>query len=180
MTLLHAPRRVYLGLGSNLGRRWSYLAKAVFALRSLDRSLECSSIYESAPQGGPDGQGPYLNCVVCLQSDLDAFDLLEFCQGLEADAKRIRDERWGPRTLDVDILFIEDEEIESETLKVPHPEIDNRSFVLAPLEELGANFVPSDWRAILSKEGSERVALRPVGELVRSPISDRRVRNGAA
>jgi len=113
---------------------------------------------------------------VALQSDLDAREILEFCQQIENRAKRVREIRWGPRTLDVDILFIEGEQIDSEELKVPHPEIFNRSFVLAPLVELGASFVPKDWKIAGEEAQTGIPALRAVGELVRSPISDRGAR----
>ena len=96
-------RTVYLGLGSNLGNRLEYLQLAVSNLPDVSK---VSPVYETAPVGGPD-QGPYLNCVVQLKTELTGQDLLAECQKQEKLADRIRKERWGPRTLDVDLLWID-------------------------------------------------------------------------
>jgi len=132
-------RTVYLGLGSNLGNRWGYLKRAVSHLPDVK---EVSPVYETAPVGGPD-QDPYLNCVVQLNTDLTGRRLLEECQNQERSANRVRQERWGPRTLDVDLLWIEGEKIEEEDLIVPHPRITERGFVLIPLKDLDPALVGS-------------------------------------
>ena len=95
-----------------------------------------SPVYETAPVGGPDGQGAYLNCVVALESDREPLDLLAVANRLEDAAGRVRLERFGPRTLDVDILMIEGVSSEDPNLTIPHPRMFERAFVLAPLEEL--------------------------------------------
>lgn len=138
--------RVFLGLGSNLGDRAGFIASALEGLRRLDPDLECSPVYETAPVGGPLGQGPYLNCVVSLETDLAPHALLAATRDLEARAGRTRAERWGARTLDVDVLLIGDELIEDDELVVPHPRMRERAFVLAPLEDLDPARVPVDWR----------------------------------
>mgnify|MGYP001302351041 FL=1 len=132
-------RTVYLGLGSNLGNRWVYLKQAVCNLPDVQ---EVSPIYETAPVGGPD-QDSYLNCVVQLNTDLTGRRLLEKCQEQERFADRVREERWGPRTLDVDLLWIEGETIEDPDLIVPHPRMKERGFVLIPLRDLDSTLVDS-------------------------------------
>ena len=101
-----------------------------------------SPVYETAPMGGPPGQGPYLNAVVELRTRLGARQLLEVCQGLEDAAGRVRAERFGPRTLDVDVLLVGDEEVDDDDLTVPHPRMWERAFVLVPLADLAPDLVP--------------------------------------
>lgn len=141
--------RAYLGLGSNLGDRWAYLRLGVGALARLDPALVVSPVYETAPVGGPTGQGAYLNVVARIDADLSALELLAFAHEIESEAGRERRERWGPRTLDVDIVAIEGEAIDEEDLVVPHPRMAERAFVLAPLEDVAPDEVPGDWRARL-------------------------------
>ena len=133
--------RAFLGLGSNLGDREAQLRRAVDALPDV---VALSDVYETAPVGGPE-QGPYLNLVVELDTDLDARGLLAVAQRLEADAGRVRDERWGPRTLDVDVLWIAAGPVDEPDLQVPHPRMWQRRFVLEPLAELAPELLPDDW-----------------------------------
>ena len=100
-------RRAFLGLGSNLGERLTYLRAAVQAMPDLVR---VSSLYETDPIGGPE-QGAFLNCVVELDTDKTPRELLELCRVLEAAAERVRVERWGPRTLDVDVVYVDGETV---------------------------------------------------------------------
>lgn len=136
--------RAFLGLGSNLGDRETTLREAVATLGPSVRRV--SSVYETEPVGGPE-QGPYLNLVVELDTALPPRSLLGLCQRLEAAAGRVRAERWGPRTLDVDILWIDGVESDAEDLTLPHPRIWDRAFVLAPLAELAPDVVPPGWEA---------------------------------
>jgi 2-amino-4-hydroxy-6-hydroxymethyldihydropteridine diphosphokinase len=131
--------RAFLGLGSNLGDRLAHLRAAVDGLRDV---VAVSSVYETAPIGGPDDQGPYLNLVVELDTPLDPWGLLTVCQQAEADAGRVREVRWGPRTLDVDVLWVDGEIVDEPDLQVPHPRMWERRFVLAPLAELAPDLVP--------------------------------------
>lgn len=135
-------RRAFLGLGSNLGDRQRFLCEAVDA---LDGVVAVSRVYESEPVGGPPGQSPYLNLVVELRTELSPRQLLGLCHRLEAAAGRVRGERWGPRTLDVDILLIEGVEMSEPGLTVPHPRMHERRFVMAPLSELASDLVAPDW-----------------------------------
>jgi 2-amino-4-hydroxy-6-hydroxymethyldihydropteridine diphosphokinase len=135
--------RVFLALGSNLGDREGQLATAADTLRPLGL-VAASPLYETDPVGGPDGQGPYLNQVVELDTELAPRALLAVCHRLEAAAGRVRAERWGPRTLDVDILWIEGVEVREPDLEVPHPRMYDRRFVLAPLRDLAPDLVSED------------------------------------
>jgi 2-amino-4-hydroxy-6-hydroxymethyldihydropteridine diphosphokinase len=130
-------RRVFLGLGSNLGERETHLRGAVAALEGV---VAVSGLYETDPVGGPD-QGAFLNIVVELETDLDAQDLLGECRRLETEASRVREVRWGPRTLDVDVLWIDGETVSEPDLEVPHPRMRDRAFVMVPLGELAPDLV---------------------------------------
>lgn len=130
--------RVFLGLGSNLGDRATLLRQAVDSLPDV---VAESTVYETEPVGGPGNQGPYLNMVVELDTQLSARRLLEVCHRLQAAAGRVQAERWGPRTLDVDILWIEGVTVDEPDLQVPHPRMLERRFVLAPLAELAPDLV---------------------------------------
>lgn len=134
--------RAFLGLGSNLGERETLLRQAVASLHGVAR---VSPLYETDPVGGPAGQGPYLNLVVELDTDLSPRDLLGVCHRLEAAADRVRAERWGPRTLDVDVLWHEGGPVDEPDLVVPHPRMWSRRFVMAPFADLAPDLVPENW-----------------------------------
>jgi 2-amino-4-hydroxy-6-hydroxymethyldihydropteridine diphosphokinase len=134
-------RRAFIGLGSNLGDRRALLADAVAGLRRGGDVVAVSPLYETDPVGGPAGQGPYLNLVVELATTDPPRRLLERCRELEAAAGRVRAARWGPRTLDADVLSVEGETVEEEDLTVPHPRMWERRFVLAPLADLAPDLV---------------------------------------
>ena len=125
--------RAFVALGSNLGDRRRHLGRALAGLPGV---VAVSPLYETDPVGGPEGQPPYLNAVVELDTDLGPRDLLEVGQRLEAEAGRVRTERWGPRTLDVDVLLVGDLVVDEPDLQVPHPRLWDRSFVLVPLHDL--------------------------------------------
>lgn len=135
-------RRAFVALGSNLGDRESYLRGA---LAELGTVVAESQVYETAPVGGPDDQGPYLNMVVEVETTLDPFALLRRCQRIEAEAMRQRVVRWGPRTLDVDIVLYEGVTTQSDELTLPHPRFTERRFVLAPLAEIAPELCPEGW-----------------------------------
>jgi 2-amino-4-hydroxy-6-hydroxymethyldihydropteridine diphosphokinase len=160
-----ASRRAWLGLGSNLGDRLEYLRAAVARLRELDPSLSVSPLYETEPVGGPAGQGAYLNCVVRLRTKLDPHELLDFAHRLEEGALRERAVRFGPRTLDVDLLLVEGVGLAGEALTLPHPRMWERAFVLAPLEDLDPALVPPGWRQQLGGADAVDAQVRRVGTL---------------
>ena len=132
--------RAFLGLGSNLGDRRAHLRRAVDQLRAGSRSpvTAVSRLYETEPVGGPAEQGPYLNVVVQLAvaPDADPYRLLDECHRLEAAAGRVRSVRWGPRSLDADVVWIDGVVLEDPELTIPHPRWRERRFVMAPLGEL--------------------------------------------
>jgi dihydroneopterin aldolase/2-amino-4-hydroxy-6-hydroxymethyldihydropteridine diphosphokinase len=138
-----ARHRAIVALGSNLGDRAAYLR---FGLERLSNVVSQSQVFETDPVGGPDNQGPYLNMVAVVDTDLDPFAMLRRLLQIESEAHRVRVERWGPRTLDLDLLFYDDYTIESEELTVPHPRFAERRFVLEPLSEVAVEFCPSHWR----------------------------------
>lgn len=133
-------RRAFLGLGSNMGERRRYLRDAVDAIP--DR-VRVSSVYETEPVGGPE-QEPYFNVVVEMATELDARELLELCRTLETAADRVRKERWGPRTLDVDVLWVDGVTVDEPDLIVPHPRMFDRAFVMVPLAELAPD-IANEW-----------------------------------
>ena len=131
--------RVYLSLGSNMGDRQGYLQKAVKALNDLPET-EVSSCYETAAWGLTD-QADFLNLALALETKLPVETLLRSCQQIEKDLDRVRHEHWGPRTVDIDILLYGQEIWETEHLKVPHPYMSQRAFVLVPLVEIADDLV---------------------------------------
>jgi 2-amino-4-hydroxy-6-hydroxymethyldihydropteridine diphosphokinase len=133
--------RAFLGLGSNLGDRRATLRRAVGDLVEL---VAVSPVYETEPVGGPD-QGAFLNIVVELDTRRSPHELLELCQQLERDAGRVRAERWGPRTLDVDVLWIDGVTVAEPELTVPHPRLLERNFVMRPLLDLDPTFMVAGW-----------------------------------
>jgi 2-amino-4-hydroxy-6-hydroxymethyldihydropteridine diphosphokinase len=135
--------RAFLGLGSNLGDRATYLRRAVDGLRERDRVVAVSPVYATGPVGGPD-QDEFLNLVVELDTQRSAQELLELCLALEEEADRVRTERWGPRTLDVDVLWLEGVTLDAPDLQVSHPRMRERRFVLAPLADLAPELVSAE------------------------------------
>jgi 2-amino-4-hydroxy-6-hydroxymethyldihydropteridine diphosphokinase len=145
--------RALLALGSNLGDRWANLGGAVAGLPDV---VAVSRVYETAPVGGPD-QGPYLNCVVRLETDLDARALLDAAQERERIALRVSSVRWGPRTLDVDVLWVDGQTVSEPDLEVPHPSMFERAFVLVPLGDVAPDLV--------GEVSDDQGAVAPVGSL---------------
>ena len=133
----------YLGLGSNLGDRLQYLQEARSRLAALPGVVVSASscLYQSEALGGPPGQPPYLNAVVVVQTALGPVALLDGCKVIELQLGRQRIERWGARTLDIDLLLFGTLQIDSDLLSVPHPRMLERSFVLLPLAELAPTLV---------------------------------------
>ena len=133
--------RAFLGLGSNVGDRARFLRDAIATLGESVRAV--SDVYETEPMGGP-AQGPYLNVVVELDTEMSPRGLLGLCHRLEGAADRVRTVRWGPRTLDVDVLWMDGVELSGPDLEIPHPRMWRRRFVLAPLAELAPDLVDAD------------------------------------
>jgi len=141
-----ANRLVYIGLGANLAQPVQQLERAVIALQGIKDTtlIQVSSFYGSKPMG-PQDQPDYVNAVAALSTRLSAEELLTELQDIELEQGRQRkDERWGPRTLDLDILLFGDESIQTERLTVPHYGMKTREFVLYPLAELNSALVLPD------------------------------------
>ncbi|MBB6455271.1 2-amino-4-hydroxy-6-hydroxymethyldihydropteridine diphosphokinase [Salirhabdus euzebyi] len=132
--------KAYIALGSNIEPREQYLGDAIKKLNEhhLINVTEKSSIYETEPVGYEDQQS-FLNMVVQLETSLEPFELLYYCQQIESNLGRKRVVRWGPRTVDLDIIVYNQENIDTEKLKIPHPRMLERAFVLVPLEELASS-----------------------------------------
>ena len=130
--------KAVLGLGSNLGNREEILAEAITRLENLEatRLLALSNLYETAPFDVPSPQGDYLNCCVLLETAPPPDALLERCLDIAAQLGRVRKERHGARTIDIDLLLCEGFSSTSQTLTVPHPGILKRAFVMVPLSDL--------------------------------------------
>ena len=137
-------RRAFIGLGSNLGDRLAALRRGVARLEADGDVTAVSPLYETEPVGGPEDQGAFLNIVVELTTTDSPRELLARCQALEEAAHRVRTVRFGPRTLDADVLLVGDLVVDEPDLVVPHPRMWERRFVLAPLADLAPDLVPAE------------------------------------
>jgi 2-amino-4-hydroxy-6-hydroxymethyldihydropteridine diphosphokinase len=131
----------YIGIGTNLGDRFEHARNALASLASLGSIARRSSFYRTQPVGKTD-QPWFLNAVVALETSLPPQDLLAGLQSIERAMGRVRAQRWGPRTIDLDLLFYDQLEIDEPNLRVPHPNFHERAFVLVPLAEIDARFAP--------------------------------------
>ena len=155
---------VHLGLGSNLGDRKEYLSMAYNQLRSEAlREFRASSIYESEPLLKMP-QPKYLNMVVCGLTIFSPQELLKKCQQIEISLGRVHRERWGCREIDIDILSYGSRIIDNDDLVIPHPEIQNRSFVLMPMLELSPEWLHPE-TGITIKELWENWLLKHEGQV---------------
>jgi 2-amino-4-hydroxy-6-hydroxymethyldihydropteridine diphosphokinase len=153
---------VYIGLGSNMRSPRQQIKSAIKSIGKIasTRVLKASSLYKSKPVG-PQNQNDYINAVVKVETELMPLELLDCMQNIENQYGRIREERWGPRILDLDILMFGKEIIQDHKLTIPHSEIENRSFVLVPLAEIDSNcLIPgkgmiSDLLAVIDQEDLE-------------------------
>lgn len=133
--------KAYLLLGSNEGNRLQWLDSAIQILKeNCGVIVSISSIYETAAWGLEDQPG-FLNMAICIQTELSPTELLKEINNIETDLGRQRTIKWGQRTLDIDILFYNDHIIQKPNLTIPHPEIANRRFALAPLNDIAADLV---------------------------------------
>ena len=132
------PHRVYIGLGSNLGDRKANIREAEERLSKLPdtRILKASSLYESEPLG--DAKTWFVNSVLEIETEFEPDELLKRTRAIEASMgrKRVKGKRWGSRIIDLDILLFDNQTVSKRTLKIPHPEMHKRRFVLLPLSEL--------------------------------------------
>jgi len=144
--------RVYIALGSNLAKPVDQVNCALEALAHMPRTklVVCSAFYRSKPLG-PQNQPDFLNAVVALDTELPPEELLDCTQAIEQNQGRVRKlERWGPRTLDLDMLLYGDRVINTERLTVPHYDMKNREFMLYPLADLAPDLVFPDGETLQS------------------------------
>ena len=132
--------QAYLGLGSNIGDRKQQLLKAIDLIGNIKgiKVTKQSSIYETAPIGYTD-QPNFLNLCLEIETELSPQQLLKHCLDIEQQLHRVREIRWGPRTLDIDILLYSDNIIETDNLSIPHPRMQERAFVLIPLNDIASD-----------------------------------------
>ncbi len=164
------PVIAYLGLGANLGDPEAQLQEALKRLNQAEEVevSRVSTFYRNPPLG-PANQPWYINAVARVRTRLGPEELLRLVQQIEADMGRVRGERWGPRVIDLDLLLYNGEVIFTPDLVVPHPEMQHRGFVLAPLAEIA----PRAWHPVLHKsaadllaelDGADRTALQPLAQ----------------
>lgn len=154
--------RIVVGFGSNLGDRAArILGGLAGCARHGLRLTDFSRVYESAPEGGPAGQGNYLNAVGVFESGLDAAVLLRILQIVEADEGRVRGERNAPRTLDLDLLLAGEERRDDPNLTLPHPRLMERLFVLFPLADVLADARIPGANCTVAQALEARVAATP-------------------
>ena len=159
--------KVFISIGSNLGNRAENCAKAIGLLsaKGTVAVIRRSSLYETRPWGKT-GQGSFVNCVVEVDTGLPPGKLLGLLKGVESEMGRAPGERWGPRTIDLDIIFYGSRVLSEKDLEIPHPLMHERAFVLAPLAELAPGFVHPALKKTVSeilaslgdKEGVKRLA----------------------
>lgn len=154
--------RYAIALGSNLGDRMGNLGSALGRLAELLTVVAKSGIYESEPVGGPE-QCAFLNAVVLVDTVLEPEDTLTLCLAIEAAGGRVRGERWGPRTIDLDIVAWDGGSHSSANLEIPHPRAHERAFVLVPLVEVWPEVVLADGRTAV-----ESIIGQDTGGIVRT------------
>ncbi|RWZ51279.1 2-amino-4-hydroxy-6-hydroxymethyldihydropteridine diphosphokinase [Halobacillus fulvus] len=135
-------KRAFIALGSNLDTREQFLSEAIGHLERHPeiQIVQKSSVYETAPVGYTD-QSDFLNMVALIRTSLSPAALLDYCQSIEADLGRKRVVKWGPRTIDLDILLYDDESVEEEHLTIPHPHMHERAFVMVPLADVDPDVI---------------------------------------
>ena len=155
----------YIALGGNLGDRRAHLDQALAELRGRPgvEVVRASSVYETAPVGGPPGQGPYLNAVAELRTDLEPDALLRTLLDVESGLGRVRTEKDGPRTIDLDLLLYGDVVSDAPHLTLPHPRMHQRLFVLQPLAEIAPGVVHPLLRRTAAELLADLLGVRPVG-----------------
>lgn len=145
-------QKVYLGLGSNKGERISFIEKAVAEIESLPGTeiFIKSDIYETEPWGNTE-QDDYLNTVIGIRTEIAAEDLLFELKRIEKQIGRMGNKKWSEREIDIDILFYGNEIIENENMTVPHGQIENRRFVLVPMNEIAPDHIHPVFKKSISE-----------------------------
>ncbi|MFO7952803.1 MAG: 2-amino-4-hydroxy-6-hydroxymethyldihydropteridine diphosphokinase [Bacillota bacterium] len=145
-------KSAYIGLGSNLGDRLSHLKQSMLLLLNDPNTklVSCSCVYETEPVGGP-AQNRFLNACILIKTNLTPIILLQNMLEIENELKRVRKERWGPRTIDLDLLIYENLTMNTPFLRLPHPRLTKRDFVLVPLADIAPDLkIPAQEKNIKS------------------------------
>lgn len=145
-------KKVYISMGSNIGNKKENLDRAVEILKEKLKITRISSYYETEPVGYKE-QDWFINIVLEALTDISPHELLEFCQGIEKEMKRVKTIRFGPRIIDVDILLYEGFESDEEDLTIPHPRMKERAFVMHPLNEIAPELI---------------IGGEPIGEIIKN------------
>lgn len=145
-------KKVYISMGSNIGNKKENLDRAVEILKEKLKITRISSYYETEPVGYKE-QDWFINIVLEALTDISPHELLEFCQGIEKEMKRVKTIRFGPRIIDVDILLYEGFESDEEELTIPHPRMKERAFVMHPLNEIAPELI---------------IGGEPIGEIIKN------------
>ncbi len=142
MTAAELKNIAYIALGSNIGDKLYFIKLAVSKINQNENCgiIETSSVYETKPYGNKD-QDNFLNATVKIRTDFQLLELLDFLKGLERELGRQKSSKWGPREIDLDLLFYNNAVYSDERLTVPHREIEHRDFVLVPLCEIASEFI---------------------------------------
>ncbi|QYJ01865.1 2-amino-4-hydroxy-6-hydroxymethyldihydropteridine diphosphokinase [Thalassovita mediterranea] len=155
--------RAALAFGSNLGDSAGMIGRAIDALDEMvDVSVTARSSLYATPPWGVEDQPDFVNACALVETDLAPLDLLSACKDLEVALGRVPGERWGPRLIDIDVLWMDSVSLESEHLTLPHPRMTERAFVLVPLAEIAPELVVggravADWCADLESSGIRRI-----------------------
>lgn len=154
-------KKAYLGIGSNMGDKGAYIERALNGLKAHEkiRNVKCSDLIVTSPYGGVE-QDDFLNGAVLLETLLSPMELLDYLHELEQEAGRERKVHWGPRTLDLDVLLYEGYISDDAILTVPHPDMENREFVLKPLAQLS----PYEMHPVLHKSVKQLLAELKTGQ----------------
>lgn len=157
---------VYLAIGTNLGDRLANLQTAVDALPPEVAVLKKSRVYETLPWGYED-QPAFLNMAIRAETELAPEALLKYLKDLELKLGRETSFRWGPRLIDIDILFYDDLVFDTPTLTIPHPRLHERAFVLVPLAEIAPDLMHPQLKQTMSRLSSDvgRAGIKPVGSV---------------
>lgn len=156
--------RAFVGLGSNLGDRFSHMKSAVAMMKSRELEvISVSSVYETDPVGPP--QPDFLNAACEIETGLSARDLLSCLKEIEQSLGRTKGDRWGPREIDLDLLLYGDQTIAEDDLTVPHPELTHRAFMMVPLLELDPDLELPSGEPLSTYCEKEHPAVRFFGHL---------------
>ena len=134
-------KKLVLSLGSNLGNRYAYLLRAIHKIEKYFNSKPVVAHFYETPPWGNENQSRFINTAIYLHTDITIDQCLKKVQAIEKEMGRLKTEKWGPRIIDIDILFYEYDVLETDIITVPHQHLHQRAFVLKPLQDILPNFI---------------------------------------